>query len=373
MEENSRIVVVTGGNGFLGRRIVCSLLEKAWLQQVRVLDLQPENNFADAVNDSEGKVVYTRGSITDSATVSGVIRGCHVVIHTAAIVAEGFMRPSRVEAINVGGTETVLKACLQQEEKENPRLLILAGSVTSYITHTSNKNQHVVNERTPLPSPNSLIGGEYARTKNLAERLVLEKDGTVRQGQSNMLRTCVLRCTPMYGEDDPSVMTPMVDAGMKAFGFVPHMSCNIQVTYVGNAADAFVTAIESFLRDESTVGGRAYLLSDDTPVRPLSAMSASILEKCGRKARLFPMPSWLLLGVALMIQAVVSIISSCIVPIALVGFQLTPARMRLASASYVFDGSNTHEALGLKLRYSAKQALDRTALFYRKRHRLKVE
>ena len=77
------------------------------------------------------------------------------------------MRPSRVEAINVGGTETVLKACLQQEEKENPRLLILAGSVTSYITHTSNKNQHVVNERTLLPSPNSSSrggGGVNAQT-----------------------------------------------------------------------------------------------------------------------------------------------------------------------------------------------------------------
>lgn len=94
-------VLVTGGTGFLGRRIVAELAPH---HEVRLL-VRPtasRERFPAGVEFAQGDVT-ARASLTKAAT------GCDAVIHAAALVK--ILAPAaEFDRINVGGIENVLRA-----------------------------------------------------------------------------------------------------------------------------------------------------------------------------------------------------------------------------------------------------------------------
>jgi NAD+-dependent farnesol dehydrogenase len=94
-------ILVTGGTGFLGRRIVSELAPRHALRLL-VRRGSSRERFPAGVE-------FAEGDVTDRASLVRAIAGCDAVIHAAALVK--ILAPrEHFDRINVGGLQTVLAA-----------------------------------------------------------------------------------------------------------------------------------------------------------------------------------------------------------------------------------------------------------------------
>ena len=100
-------VCITGGTGFLGRALVRRLLDEGFA--VRVL-ARPSRR-ADELETWGAQVV--RGELADAESVMHAVKGADIVYHAGAKVEPPGSKTEFLET-NVGGTERVLTASLQQ-------------------------------------------------------------------------------------------------------------------------------------------------------------------------------------------------------------------------------------------------------------------
>jgi len=111
-------VLVTGGNGLIGKAVAIKLLKEGL--SVRSMDL--------AKSGIKG-VEHFVGSILDVNNVNQSIRGCDVVIHLAAKLGVKRTETHRLETLNLNiqGTVNVLEACI----KNNVEKVIFSSSSVS--------------------------------------------------------------------------------------------------------------------------------------------------------------------------------------------------------------------------------------------------
>ena len=100
--------MVTGANGFIGANVVLALLRENI--EVRAFVRKQSDTRALAGLDVE----LVQGDLRDPASVRTAVRGCHALFHTAALYTLWTRTPEEVYATNVAGTETVMKAALEQ-------------------------------------------------------------------------------------------------------------------------------------------------------------------------------------------------------------------------------------------------------------------
>lgn len=102
-------VLVTGGNGLIGKSIVNNLLANDL--SVRSMDLTKNN-----VQGIENFV----GSILDINNVNQAVRGCDTVIHLAAKLGVKRTEINRLETLNLNiqGTVNILEACIKNDIKK---------------------------------------------------------------------------------------------------------------------------------------------------------------------------------------------------------------------------------------------------------------
>jgi NAD+-dependent farnesol dehydrogenase len=97
-------ILVTGGTGFLGRRIVSDLAERHELRLLVRGGSSRERFPAD--------VEFAPGDVTDRLSLVRALAGCDAVVHAAALVK--ILAPAaQFDRINVGGLENVLAAAEQ--------------------------------------------------------------------------------------------------------------------------------------------------------------------------------------------------------------------------------------------------------------------
>ncbi len=105
----SRVVLVTGGAGFIGSNLVRALLARG--DRVRVLD-----NFAtgrrENLADIAGEVEVVEGDLRSYERVHTAVRGVEIVFHQGALgsVPRSVQDPLTSTAVNVEGTLNVLLA-----------------------------------------------------------------------------------------------------------------------------------------------------------------------------------------------------------------------------------------------------------------------
>lgn len=97
-------VLVTGGTGFVGSRLVRKLLERG--EQVRCLARSSSvlSNLADQ------SVEIVRGDLQEVAALEAAVRGCRVVYHVAADYRLWSKDPQQLYRNNVDGTRNLLAA-----------------------------------------------------------------------------------------------------------------------------------------------------------------------------------------------------------------------------------------------------------------------
>ena len=121
--------LVTGGAGFIGSNLVAALVAKG--ERVRVLDNLATGYWEnlDPIRE-QASIERIEGDIRDGAAVARAVEGVEVVFHEAALgsVPRSVQEPVESDAVNVGGTVTVLDAA----RRAGVRRVVFAASSAAY-------------------------------------------------------------------------------------------------------------------------------------------------------------------------------------------------------------------------------------------------
>lgn len=328
--------LVTGGSGFLGQHIVQQLLDTG-KHEVTVFDVRPN----DALS-AKGVTVIV-GDLRKPDDVKAACKGVDVVFHvaTAAPTGTNSLNVALMESVNVQGTQNVVDACLA----EGVTKLVYTSSASVVF---DGRPLDKVDESCPYAAKPQ---DEYTRTKIDGEKLALKANCPA-------LATVSLRPSGIFGEGD-MVFVPTVAANARKgkMKFIIGSGENLMdFTYAGNVALAHLLAADK-LAPGSAVAGKAYFVTNDTPVR-FWDMMGDVCEGLGFARPSKKLPFLLILLIAMLFEHVIRPL------LALLGVTLqsdfTVNRIYLSTTSRTFSCAAAKRDLGYAPKWSIPDAMERT-------------
>lgn len=115
MTDNG-VVLVTGGLGYLGSRLLLDAPARLPGRTIRVLDNLQTRGQRALMNLPEGsRVEFVEGDVLDRGILAVALQGVDTVIHLAALVRTpmSFEHPVWVNQVNHWGTATLVEGCLE--------------------------------------------------------------------------------------------------------------------------------------------------------------------------------------------------------------------------------------------------------------------
>ena len=229
-------ILITGGNGLLGRHLVDSLLERG--EHVRVLALADEDT---GWLDARGVTVH-RGDVRLPRTLTAATGGVDAVMHLAGMM--GVWRPlPDYHAVNVEGTENVCRAALA------------AGA---RVVHVSSWTVYGMGLAGPVreDSPIRPFREPYATTKaagDLAVQRMVRQDG---------LAAVIVRPGTFFGPHDRLHFARMADRIRAGRAIIVGRGDNaLPFVYVEDVVRGLLLAL-----DNQSALGQAYNISNDYPL-----------------------------------------------------------------------------------------------------------
>ena len=251
------IVLVAGGTGFIGSRVVDALLAKGE-HQVRVMTRDP------ARSRPKPGVEYVRGDVTEPATLDGATRGVDAIVHAVQFPNHPVENPRKgwtYERIDGAGTEAMAAAAAKNGVK---RFVYLGGA----------------GSRPGRTEP-------WFRAKERAERAVT----------SSGMEYVILRPSWIYGPDDRS-MNKFV-AFVKYLPIVPVIGTGqerVQAAHVEDVAQVAAAAV-----DEPAATNRIFELGSTPPIS-MDEILRTIMRILGKRKPLLHQPAWFVKIPAAVIQ-----------------------------------------------------------------------
>jgi nucleoside-diphosphate-sugar epimerase len=248
--------LITGGTGFLGRRLVARFLAAG--DSVTVLGRTPAPDL-----EAQG-VRFIRASLDDAAAVRAACTGIEAVFHTAAKVGvwgryDDFFRT------NVLGTRALLEGCCVHGVQ---RLIYTSTPSVVYNGQALANANESLPLTTDCPSP-------YPLTKAIAEHEVLAAN-------SATLRTVALRPHLIFGVGDPHLVPRgLARARAGRLRIVGSGQNRVDLVHVENAVDAHLLAEQSLTQENSPAAGCAYFITNGEPVLLWDWINR-LLQKLGR-------------------------------------------------------------------------------------------
>ncbi|XP_046569762.1 3 beta-hydroxysteroid dehydrogenase/Delta 5--_4-isomerase type 4-like [Haliotis rubra] len=348
------IVLVTGGAGFLGNHVVSLLQQRApHVREIRVLDVKPYSNFLGTPTTKP--VISTVGSITDLNTVLDACKGVNSVVHIAGLVSFGtFPDVNGMEEINVNGTATVIKACLQQ----NVERLHFCSTVDVVIGY----EDIIDGDEDSTVRPKKFLFPGYPETKYKAETLVLASNGQYSEN-GNKLRTLALRANVMYGEGDPYYITAGLRNAKSSGGSLMRVGNGralFQQAYAGNTAWAFLCA-DMALKYDPNVGGLPYFVPDNTPLVNTFQFLSPYLACRGFTLSKIYLPYSLVYGCMCFVEMVLRWLS----PLKRINMSTPACSVRYINMNLYFSSKKARKLLGYNPIYSPAEAEARCMPYYK--------
>lgn len=238
---DGKLVLVTGGSGYLGNYVVQALLEHG--ARVRIASRNPEKSFKLKPLANLGQMQFARCDTTDRRNVDAVMQGVDLVINM------------------VGSFEGDLMTIIAQSAANVARAAGEAGAGAMV---------HVSAIAADVNSPSG-----YAAAKGVAEREVFDAFPTA----------SIIRPPILFGEDDDFVnmfggmirMLPALPV------FAPHAP--LQMLWVDDAAQAIVAA----LADPAKHGGTIFEIAGPERITMLE-FHERLAAAQGRKRTFIEMP-----------------------------------------------------------------------------------
>ncbi len=227
---------VTGGTGFIGRRVVRQLVERGY--EVVCLTRSPEQ----AVNLRELGAALVAGDVTDQDSMRQGMSGADVVFHLAAWHESG-LPPSadgRMERINVGGADNVLGLAVE--------LGVSKIIYTSTVSALGDTHGMVVNEDY---HHDGSFHCAYDRTKHQAHHLA---EQYIAEGAP----VIIVMPGAVYGPGDTGLLSALWQLLLRRLlPLLPGADVGLSFVHVDDVARGHVLAAE---RGQA---GQSYLLGGD--------------------------------------------------------------------------------------------------------------
>jgi nucleoside-diphosphate-sugar epimerase len=240
-------VLVTGATSLLGRSVVDRLIERG--DDVSVFQRRKSGSEA----------MEHLGDVADAEAVFRAVSGAEAVVHVAGLasVSGGW---DRFEATNVIGTQNVVNAARR-------------GGVSRFVQISSPSVAHVgkslVGVSAGSADPDN-ARGNYARSKAIAEQTALAAD-------SSDMAVVAVRPHLIWGPGDTQLIGRIVDRARSGrLAIVGTGAALIDTTYIDNAADAVVAALDR----APDVRGRAFVVTNGQP-RPIGELINRIVIAAG--------------------------------------------------------------------------------------------
>ncbi len=325
-------VLVTGGNGFIGRSLVEQLLARG--DEVRVVG---RNAYPEL---EQLGVRCFRADLAAEAPLGEALDGVETVFHVAAM-AGIWGEWSDFYRNNVTATQHIVRAAIRAGV---PKFVFTSSPSVVF------GDESVEGADESRPYPRRFLA-PYPHTKAMAEKWVLK--------QREILTTAI-RPPLVWGPRDPHII-PRIVARARA-GRLPQIgdgSNRVDVTYVENAAEAHILAADR-LSDSSPVRGRAYFIGQEAPVY-LWQFINTILERLGAPEIRRTVPYPLAAAAATAMETAYR----------LAGSEREPLLTRLLAAQLAksrwFDLTAARRDLGYGPRISTDEGMDATVQALRER------
>ncbi len=224
-------VLVTGANGFLAGNVITELLRRGY--QVRGM-LRKTSRLMTSHSNLEP--FY--GNITEEKDVMEAVKGCEIVIHTAAVTDQSVADYRIYEMVNTGGTRNIIKASLEHKVKK--AVYISTANAFGYGTEAMPGDE-------TLQMKPPFTGSGYAVSKARAQKLILNE----LRGSGTTIT--VVNPTFMIGPDDHKISSNRIilRAAGKRILFIPPGGKNF--IHVRDAAAGICNAIENGKDGESYI------------------------------------------------------------------------------------------------------------------------
>ena len=243
-------ILLTGGTGFLGRRVAARLASAGHSLRLLVRGTGPRAGLPDGVETLSGDV-------TDAVGFARAAEGCEAIFHTAALVKSWVPDPAAFDTINVGGVRNALAAA----RSAGARLVY-----TSSFMAIGPTGAEPVDESRLHPGT---YRNDYERTKAMADQLAREAAAA---GQD----VVVLYPGVIYGPgeltDGNLVVKMLADHLCGRFpGYVGTGEKLWSYSFVEDVAEGHLLALS-----KGQTGERYFLCGDNAPMTRLFALVEEI-------------------------------------------------------------------------------------------------
>ena len=238
---DGKLVVLTGGSGFLGRHVAQALLERG--ARLRIASREPKKAFSLRPLANLGQIEFLRCDVRDAAQAAAAVRGADAVVNLVGSFEGDLMK------LICGGALHVAEAARD-------------AGVGAMV--------HVSAIGAEIDSP-----AEYAHAKAKAEEEVL----------AAFPRATVLRPSILFGEDAGFV--PMLAGMIASLPVLPVFApqSRLQLLFVDDAADAVAAA----LADPAAHGGKTYEIAGPEAIGMMD-LHERIAAAQGRSRHFVAMP-----------------------------------------------------------------------------------
>jgi len=160
-------VLVTGGSGFIGSRLIEGLLASG--HDVTIFDKNPSHFYPSLV---------CPGDVRDLGQLAAAVRGKDLIFHLAAEHRDDVSPVSLYDEVNVGGAENLIKA--------------LDATSCQRVIFTSSVAVYPLNAGTPNEDSPTCPFNPYGKSKLAAERVFKEWSGNRPGVSMTVIRPCVV-------------------------------------------------------------------------------------------------------------------------------------------------------------------------------------
>ena len=319
-------VLVTGATSLIGRATVDRLVARG--DDVTVLQRRASGLAG---------VTEVLGSITDAPVVVRACEGADAVIHLAAKVGVTG-RWDEYVATNIRATENVLSAAG-------------AARVSRFVHVSSPSVAHAGRALVGAgagPADPAATRGHYATSKAMAEVAALA-------ASSAAMPVVAIRPHLVWGPGDTQLVGRIVDRARRGrLALVGSGSALIDTTYLDNAADALVAAVDR----APALGGRALVVSNGEP-RTVAELVARIAAAAGVTWRPRRVPAAIAKAGGSVVERIWDRTGRTDDP------PMTSFLAEQLATAHWFDQRETRDALGWAPSVTLAEGFDRLAEWYR--------
>ncbi|MFE1629465.1 NAD-dependent epimerase/dehydratase family protein [Brevibacillus reuszeri] len=330
----SKRVLVTGGTGFLGQKLVHRLHEEGY----EVTALGRDQRIGSELQQKG--IRFVQSDIRDKEAMVEACRNQDVVHHVAAFSSPwGTYRD--MYATNVDGTSHIIAGCM----KYGIERLVHVSTPSIYFAFDDREG---IQENDPLPKR---FANTYAHTKYLAECKV---DEAFQAG----LGAITIRPRALFGPGDNTILPRLIRANEKRF--VPLIGGGravMDLTYIENVVDAQLLCMDS---PASTLG-QAYNITNGEPVTLIDVLS-DVFRRLEMPLRAKELPYWQAFSAAWVLETLSRTLLGNREPV------LTCFSVGVLAKSQTLDITKARKALGYSPRVSIAEGIEAFTQWWRLQH-----